>query len=204
MDGLDLGAGKTVLPPRLEDGDRSSIGEVERAEGWLHRKPDTGGNVWILFEPIRQAHGFGTEHEDIAFAVTDVRIGGLAVGSVGKDAFRLQGRPRCIDVLVDSDDGEIVVIQAGAAKLGVGKVEAEGLHQMEFSSGDGGQTDGVARITRDFWSVEEDAEHRSILVASLWRTGQRAGPLPMAAAPLVHSPQQARQNRNHHRVRSRP
>lgn len=165
LDGLHLGAGKSVLPPSFKDGDRSSVGQVERTKRRLHGKANTRCNVRILFEPIRQAHGLRTEHEDVALAVTDVRIGRFTVGGVGENPFRLECGPRGIDVLVDSNYGEIVVVEAGAAQLGIGKIEAEGLHQVKLGPRDGGQTDGVARIARDFWSVEEDAEHGPILVS---------------------------------------
>jgi len=82
---------------------------------------------------------------------------------------------------MDRDDGEIVVVQARPAQLGIGKVKAQRLHQMEFGAGDGGQTNSVARIARDFWSVEEDAEHRPILASPVPAGPIAAGPIALAS-----------------------
>ena len=125
--------------------------------------------------------------------VADVRVGGLAVGGVGKNPFRLEGSPRGVDVFMDSDYGQVVVIEPGATQLGIGKIKAEGLYQMKFGPGNGGQTNGIARIARDFWSVEEDAEHCPILVSPV-----RAG--RSIEVDLVHSAKESRQDRHYYGV----
>lgn len=164
VDGLHLGAGKTVLPPCLENGDGGGIGKVERAQRRPHGEPYPCSDMRVPFEPFRQAHGFGSEHQHITRAVVDVCIGRLAVGGIGEDPLGMQGFPGGLDVFVDCDDSEVVVVQAGPPKLGIGKIETEGLHQVKLGARNGGEPNGVAGIARDFWSVEEDAEHRPILV----------------------------------------
>jgi hypothetical protein len=59
---------------------------------------------------------------------------------------------------------QVMVIQARAAQFGVGEIEAQRLNEMEFGAGNGREPDRIAGIAGDLRGVEEDAEHRSILV----------------------------------------
>ncbi|MCY1241495.1 hypothetical protein D9M72_543990 [compost metagenome] len=120
----------------------------------------------IVLEFRRKSHRFRSEEKDVAGEVTDIRVGGFAVGRERIDALGLQSLPGGLDAFVHRHDGEVVVVQAGAAKFGVGKIKAQRLHEVQFGARDGSQADGVARIAGNFRSVEEDAEHRPILATS--------------------------------------
>ena len=109
----------------------------------------------------------------------------------------LQGLPGGLDALVHRHHGEVVVVQPGAAELGVGKIKAQGLHQVQFGAGDGGEPDGVARIAGDFRGVEEDAEHGPILA--------KAGAAPAhGRARQCMSAEQSGQGRDVDRIGRRP
>ena len=66
---------------------------------------------------------------------------------------------RGLEVLVHRDHGEVVVVQARPAQLGVLEVEAQRLHQVQLGAGHRGEADGVAGVAGDFGGVEEDSKH---------------------------------------------
>ena len=60
---------------------------------------------------------------------------------------------------MDGHHGQVVVIQARAAQVGVIEVETQRLHQMQFGTGNRGQSDGVTGITRNLGGIEKNLEH---------------------------------------------
>lgn len=69
--------------------------------------------------------------------------------------------------------GKVVIIEPCSAQLGVLKVEAQGLDQVEFGAGDGSEADGVTRIAGNFWAMEKYAEHAPYLRALSTRAMHR-------------------------------
>ena len=58
-----------------------------------------------------------------------------------------------------ADDGEVVIVEAGALQLGVGEVEAKRFNEVQLSAGAGGQPDRVPRVAGDRRLMKKDAEH---------------------------------------------
>ncbi|GAB3530241.1 hypothetical protein GCM10027402_35170 [Arthrobacter monumenti] len=73
---------------------------------------------------------------------------------------------------MDVQDGEIVVVEAGAAELGVVQVEPQRPDKMQLGASDGGKADGITGITGDLGGVKEDAEHPT----SVMTCSRYAGP----------------------------
>ena len=83
---------------------------------------------------------------------------------------------------MDGHHGQVVVVQACATQVSVIEVEAQRLHQMQFGTGNRGQTDGVTGITRNLGGIEKNLEHnpsvprgRAGLGGRLHRTTQANG-----------------------------
>lgn len=106
-----------------------------------------------------QAHRLGAEHEDVSGTVLDIRIGGRGRGREREDALRLESLPGILEGLVDGHHGQVVVVQACATQVSVIEVEAQRLHQMQFGTGNRGQSDGITGITRNLGGIEKNLEH---------------------------------------------
>lgn len=129
-----------------------------------------------------QAHRLGAEHEDVSGTVLDIRIGGRGRGREREDALRLESLPGILEGLVDGHHGQVVVVQACATQVSVIEVEAQRLYQMQFGTGNRGQSDGVTGITRNLGGIEKNLEHnpsvprgRAGLGGRLHRTTQANG-----------------------------
>src|SRR5687768_4806404 len=118
----------------------------------------------IVLYVLRQTHRFRAEQQDVTRFVGNVHIRHLAIRGERKDAFRLQRHPCGVEVGMDGHYREVMVVQPRTAQFGIGEVETQGLNEVEFGAGDGREADCIAGIAGDLRGVEEDAEHRSILV----------------------------------------
>lgn len=52
-----------------------------------------------------------------------------------------------------------MVVQSGAAQLGIFHGEAQWLNQMQMATGVGRQTNNIAAIGRNFWLEQNNVEH---------------------------------------------
>ena len=120
-----------------------------------------GVHPWVVEDLLGQAGGFGAEQEGVVVAPVDLGVEALGAGGEGEDApgdlFQalLPGG-------VDARVGQVVVVQAGAAQLGVVHVE-QGVHEMEHGAGIGTQADRGPGVAGDARREEDDVQHGDIL-----------------------------------------
>ncbi len=109
----------------------------------------------VIGKPCR----FGTEEQDVAWLVVDGGVEPRRVCGVGEDSFRCQCFPSSRQAFVHGDRGEVVVVEAGSFELGLGHVEAEWTHEVQFATGSGDEAYGVAGVLRDPGFEEHESKH---------------------------------------------
>ena len=71
--------------------------------------------------------------------------------------------PQVREIRVHGHVREVVVVQPGAAQLGLGQVETERLHQVQRRADARRQPDGTAGVAGDAGLEERDVQHAPIL-----------------------------------------
>src|SRR5438105_1950560 len=178
--GVDLsiglaGAGKSSLAPRLVDGDRDRVGNVEAAHRRLHRNahPDILREVGEdrLWQPCR----FAAEYKHVVIAKLAREKRSLTPG-------RQRIAPACAErgearrpVGMDGQPRVFVVVETGAFKLAIGQVEAERLDEVQFGAGIRGEADDITGVGRDFRLHQYDRYHRRASPRTLTQKDRAAG-----------------------------
>ena len=116
-----------------------------------------GAHPRVVEDLLGQAGGLGAEQEGVVVAPVDLGVETVGVGGEGVDA-----PGDLLEALlpggVDARVGQVVVVQAGAAQLGVVHVE-QGVHEVEHGAGVGAQADRRPGVARDARLKEDDVQH---------------------------------------------
>src|SRR5699024_8063052 len=152
-----------VLAPGLVDGDRRGVGQVQRPHPRTHRDAHPLGDHRVPKDLLRQSGGFGAKQQHVAVGVGDLAEvllgmpveGVVAVAAVGEKMLDGGG-----PVAMYPHVGQVVVVQAGAAQLGVAQVEPEWFDQVQHHPGHRREPDRVTGVRRDARLVEDDVEHQ--------------------------------------------
>ena len=120
-----------------------------------------GAHPRVVEDLLGQAGGLGAEQKGVVVTPVDLGVEALGVGGEGEDA-----SGNLVKALlpggVDARVGQVVVVQAGAAQLGVVHVE-QGVHEVEHGAGVGAQADRRPGVARDARGEEDDVQHGDIL-----------------------------------------
>ena len=116
-----------------------------------------GAHPWVVEDLLGQAGGLGAEQEGVVAAPVDLGVEALGAGGEGEDA-----PGDLVQALlpggVNARVGQLVVVQAGTAQLGVVHVE-QGVHEVEHGAGVGAQADRRPGVTGDARGEEDDVQH---------------------------------------------
>ena len=116
-----------------------------------------GAHPRVVENLLGQAGGLRAEQEGIVAAPVNLGVEALSVGGEGEDA-----SGDLLEALlpggVDTRAGQVVVVQAGAAQLGVIHVEQR-VHEVEHGAGVGAQADRRPGVARDARGEEDDVQH---------------------------------------------
>ena len=108
---------------------------------------------------VGQTGGFRSEQQDIAGFVGDIGVGTSGVRCVGEHPRRCQRSPGRGQVSVHGDRREVVIVEPGTFELGLGHVEAEWAHQVQFASGARDQANRVAGVLGNPGLEEHQSKH---------------------------------------------
>src|SRR5207244_4789743 len=161
--GSDAGTGEAPLPPRLVDGDRDGIGQIQAAHAGAHRDAQLCVRRKLGEDRRGQSGGLAAEDKDIVGAKSAVEERSLALGRQRVPAARAQRidrGPTGGPVTVREHARAFVVIEAGAPELAVVEPETERLDQMQLGTRVGRKPDHVARVRRYLRLNENNRYHR--------------------------------------------
>lgn len=124
-----------------------------------HGDPNGLRNRRILNNPRGKPRGFGAEQKIISRLITHISIVIRGVPCEGKNSRAVSCCKEIVVIIVDNEAGNIVVVEAGALEMGVGKVETEGFDKVKGCARAGCQTNCRACISRDARFIKNDIQH---------------------------------------------
>lgn len=129
------GPGVPELAPGFVHGNRGRIRKIKRPQVGEHRYAHRRGDTFVGDDARGQAGRFRPEKEIVLGLVGD--FGEVILGMPGKSKDASIGRAgeKLLKIRVDDEVGEVVVVQAGAFEMGIGKIKTEGLNQVQSSAG---------------------------------------------------------------------
>ncbi len=148
-----------MLSPGFVNSYGCGVGKIHRASTGQHGQPNASRDASVLKYFGRQTGRLWPEHQHVAGLERDRGVERVAAGGEREDSGRQQRRERCINIGVHCHDSQVVIVQSGAAQLGLGEVEAEWLNEVQFGAGDRGEADCGPGVASDARLEEQDAKN---------------------------------------------